>query len=443
MEFNFIHVRSRLNYVIICIAIMIFGISIPVSALGSGTLDTLFHPNDGYTIYQSGNNSTQDHGVEMVVQKTGKIVVAGYTNTSGNKDILVTRFSPDGLPDLYFGKDGKIIVSGPVPKDDYAFGLDSDSNENLVVTGRMNTGNSTEIVVIRFTKDGQPDTSFGREGVLIYKTPFGGTNTGRAVKTLSDGSMIITGETNRSANKDLFILKLKKNGEVDKTFGTGTDKGIVIYDGIKNRDDFGFGLATNSDGSMFVTGGATDNEKGKIVLMKLDKNGNFDGKFGDKGIVLYSGDGKEPDYGNWVVVQKDGKPVVAGVVSNKTGSYDIVLLRYTKEGKLDTTFGKNGTVIYGTPGKYDYAWNVEVEGDGALIVAGTITVDGKEIPALLKFTKDGILDKSFGKDGVASFPKLGVGSLFAVKFTKAGQVLSTGFVKQNGTEKLLLMQVNR
>ena len=53
--------------------------------------------------------------------------------------------------------------------------------------------------------------------------------------------------------------------------------------------------------------------------------------------------------GNAVAVQEDGKIVVAGTV--KSGSQlDVLLLRYNPDGLLDATFGTNGVVVYGSPG---------------------------------------------------------------------------------------------
>jgi len=102
------------------------------------------------------------------------------------------------------------------------------------------------------------------------------------------------------------------------------------------------------------------------------------------------------EHGNAVVVQPDGKIVVAGGIS------DIVVLRYLPDGSLDATFDVDGMVTMDISGNSESASAVTLHPDGRIIVAGG-TYNGVETDfALLSLNPDGSLDTSFGIDGLVT-----------------------------------------
>ena len=143
-----------------------------------------------------------------------------------------------------------------------------------------------------------------------------------------------------------------------------------------------------------------------LVLMIAASFGNFsrahgapgdlDSSFGTGGKVTTSIGGGE-DKGKSVVVQADGKIVVAGVSYDGT-NYNFALVRYNINGSLDSSFGTGGKVITGGGGGCDVA-SVAVQGNGKIVVAGCSFGGATVDFALVRYNVNGSLDASFGSSG--------------------------------------------
>ena len=116
--------------------------------------------------------------------------------------------------------------------------------------------------------------------------------------------------------------------------------------------------------------------------------GDLDRSFGHHGSV--STDLGGVDVAHDVVVQPDGKIVVAG-----TSSGDIAVARYTRKGRLDHSFGRNGTVVTDLGTDEDSGDSVALGADGSIVVAGS---------AVVRYTSAGRLDSTFGDHGVVALP---------------------------------------
>ena len=83
--------------------------------------------------------------------------------------------------------------------------------------------------------------------------------------------------------------------------------------------------------------------------------GDPDPSFGVGGVVTFdlAQDGENVSA---VALQPDGKILVAGAVMNSERNGDMLLLRYTSAGALDSSFGAGGVVVTGiSPGSQDEA----------------------------------------------------------------------------------------
>jgi len=103
--------------------------------------------------------------------------------------------------------------------------------------------------------------------------------------------------------------------------------------------------------------------------------------------------------GHAVVVQPDRKIVVAGS-SSKGNAFNFSLLRFNKNGSLDSTFNGDGSVITSLSVGDDEALALGLLSDDRIIAAG-YSHNGKDRDlALVCYRPDGSLDKSFGDAGV-------------------------------------------
>ena len=106
-----------------------------------------------------------------------------------------------------------------------------------------------------------------------------------------------------------------------------------------------------------------------------------------------------------IAVQKDGKIIQVGFRSSSTGN-DFVIIRRNKNGSADASFGLETLLDAGwtttdvSSGSEDKAHSVVIQDDGKYIVAGEATISGKTFIALLRYNSDGrSLDATFDGDG--------------------------------------------
>jgi uncharacterized delta-60 repeat protein len=136
--------------------------------------------------------------------------------------------------------------------------------------------------------------------------------------------------------------------------------------------------------------------------LKAQSPGDLDVTFGTNGKVT-TAIGSSDTRGNSVVIQADGKIVVAGSSKSSTGSYyNFALARYSTNGTLDYTFGTGGTVTTAIGSSDACAYSVAIQADGKIVVAGySNTVYGSDF-ALVRYNTNGTLDNTFSSDGIVT-----------------------------------------
>jgi uncharacterized delta-60 repeat protein len=128
--------------------------------------------------------------------------------------------------------------------------------------------------------------------------------------------------------------------------------------------------------------------------------GDLDATFGGDGIAV-TDFSANPDGATDVALQPDGKIVVAGFSQSGVDitTSDFALTRHNSDGTLDLSFGTNGKVTTDFAGSRDTAYDVAIQADGKVVVAGQ-SQNGTETDfALARYNSDGSLDTSFGTGG--------------------------------------------
>ena len=98
-----------------------------------------------------------------------------------------------------------------------------------------------------------------------------------------------------------------------------------------------------------------------------------------------------------VAQQRDGKLVVAGWT--ETGDqYDFAVVRYRRDGSLDRSFGRRGVVTTDF-GRNESAFAMRLQRDGKIVLAGVTYDDQTWQLALTRYTHRGSLDRTFGSGG--------------------------------------------
>lgn len=224
--------------------------------------------------------------------------------------------------------------------------------------------------------DGALDTSFGNSGKVI--TDFGGNNDQiTAVVIQTDGKIVAAGYTSAAGIGDFALARYNADGNsLDTGFGTG---GKVTTDFGANDDDRARAMIIQPDGKIVVAGYATINSIKEIAVARYDYTGVLDKSFGKNGIVLTYTTAHIDDEANAIALQLDGKIVVAGTTNNGS-DLDFVVVRYNSDGSPDNGFGSNGIVTTDIvpsstgPSSDDHANSVAVDINSNITVAGYSTV---------------------------------------------------------------------
>jgi uncharacterized delta-60 repeat protein len=167
-------------------------------------------------------------------------------------------------------------------------------------------------------------------------------------------------------------------GQLDGSFGSG---GKVLTD--VGGADWAGAVAVARSGGVVVTGASGDD----VAVARYDAAGRLDPGFGRRGTVVTDLGGV--DAGSALVVQPDGKIVVAGQRSG-----DLALARYSADGKLDPSFDGDGVVVTDL-GFEARAVAVLQRTGGRLLVVGT----APDRLVLARYLRDGRLDRGFGRRG--------------------------------------------
>lgn len=187
------------------------------------------------------------------------------------------------------------------------------------------------------------------------------------------------------------------SGDIDTSFGTnGWVETVVLPDTIAPIDE-AQAVAQQADGKLVVVGHTQNDSNYDAVITRYNTDGSVDASFGSNGVVIQS-IGSSHDRARGVVVQGDGKLVVAGTTDNPSTSTDIFVARYLSDGSLDTSFGSNGIVVTALSSSGDYAESLLLQPDGKLVVAGYTNGAGR----LVRYNTDGSLDTSFNGSGIAT-----------------------------------------
>jgi len=341
--------------------------------------------------------STGDSGPwGMVIQPDGKIVVGGQTgNGSYGNDFALVRYNADGALDATFGNGGRVITTVGYA-DDVIGALALQSNGKIVAVGStVNGSQSSDFVVARYNSNGALDATFGNGGFVL--TDFAGNDDfALGVVIQADGKIIAVGVAYNASNGcDVALVRYNSDGTLDTTFGNG---GRVITSLVSDGDEV-YGVAIQNDGNLVVAGYADSGSSGlHFALARYTSNGALDATFGNGGVVIDTLSTNDVAYG--VAIQSDGKIVAAGYAENGANGLDFALARYQANGALDATFGNNGHVLTTFGTGEDRAYGLVLQNDGRIVLAGWTDNGSNGFDfALARYKTDGALDTTFSSDG--------------------------------------------
>lgn len=294
-----------------------------------GSLDPAFS-DDGKLVIDFGGPDDAARG--LTIMGDGSIYVGGYrmeevTATMYRRNFAAVRVNINGDFDAAFGGDGQVATSFSSDRHASGFAMGVQADGKVVMAGYSYVGTSAnyQFALLRYNGDGTLDNSFDGDGMVLVPT---GTILGEAyaIQIQVDNKIVIAGKAYEGFDTDFALLRFNADGTLDNTFGTG---GIVQTSFGTGEEESFTGLSMEWDGGIVATGYKGNGSDRETVIMRFLSNGSFDPTFGAGGMV--SNDfSVEADQGNAVLVQPDGKFLVAGYYDGGANN-DLAVMRYLSD----------------------------------------------------------------------------------------------------------------
>ena len=337
-----------------------------------GSLDPSFGGGDGKVSVDF--TPREDFAYAVRIQADGKIVVAGPAAYFGqNSRFGVARLMSDGSLDPTFGGDG-IVITDLTPSHDFANGMALQANGKIVVVGSVSAGaDNGKIGVVRYRSDGSLDPQFGGDGIVLVD-PTSTFDDGLAVGVEPDGQIVVAGGAGFDGPNERFVLfALKRGGALDPAL----DGDGMVFTDVTPKADAPFALAIQGDGRIVVAGGAAQGSRDpKFAVVRYERDGSVDTTFNDDGIVITNPTPYD-DGAYSVAIGPDGKIVAGGLAGNGGPAARFAIVRYLTDGTRDTTFGGDGLVTADLTRHFDSAWGVAVQSDGSVVSSGVAGAGGE------------------------------------------------------------------
>jgi uncharacterized delta-60 repeat protein len=300
-----------------------------------------------------------------------------------------------GELDPSWGGDGVVRVAllRPTQRDRYAepFLLLYDRGR-IVAAGGARSAFVSGPLAVRFLRDGRLDRTFGRGGIVRGRGIVSAENW-RAGVVFPDGSMLLLtmSEPTGGFRFRMLAARLTRAGRLDRRFGRRGRIRHAVVEECENLPNDALGHARGAVTVLLDACAPLGGEAaGGFWLLRLRRDGRLDRTFGARGKrwTPLPVDVTATD----LAQQRDGRLVVSGA-AHDPALPGLALVRFRRDGRLDRSFGRGGKVVIRWP---FYSGGTIVPEDGHRLLVVACNEDGAR---LLRFRVNGARDRSFGRDG--------------------------------------------
>ena len=400
--------------------------------------------------------------LRLLVLGDGRILVGGTLD----QDFAVSRHLANGQLDSSFGVDGVARLDLNNGSTDWASLLTVQPDGKILLAGTS----GPDPAIVRFTADGQVDTSFDGDGILIRVFPHYNdvlTNTTAPnvpadILVQASGKIVLGGAgayTTVDFSKEdypywYWMLRFNADGSEDSSF----DPNDFSFSGHHSETQ-GPHFAAGRGDSFYLTYTQFNNSYfygGPIleVLRHYNADGTLDASFGTNGQVIIAdygfNQGPPWNHARQVLPQEDGKVTVY------LGGKDRLLKRYNADGSLDISFGADGTLLLAplTP-TYDLtrlpdADHVFQMPDGSYLASGRVKAQPSNTVSyyrqfMARYEPDGTFFAGFGNQGLViapAEPEL-LGQVQSLAGDRDGRILAAAWGSgRGGTQDLMVLRLN-
>jgi uncharacterized delta-60 repeat protein len=339
-----------------------------VRYLTDGRVDSTFGANGMVTTPVAFASDLAD----VCLQSTGKIIAGGYyqAGSASQQDFLLIRYLPNGTIDSAFGANGRVLTDFSGGNNEQIHALAIQSDDKIVAVGEwFNTAQTVyNFAIARYMPDGSPDSSFNGTGKLLIDMA-GYSDYAKAVVIQPDGKIVVAGTTaTASASVTEFCaVRLTAAGAPDPSFGIG---GKAILPSLFNHQDYCEAMVLQSDGK-YVLAGNTSPGNGIIwAAARLRADGTIDSTYNSTGWQTFAFNIYE-NYLQDAAIDAYGNTVLVGsTVNDLTGVTGAALASINTAGLPDPTFGSSGMAVFEYTDADNAAYANAFQPDGRLLIVG-------------------------------------------------------------------------
>ncbi len=243
----------------------------------------------------------------VAIQSDGKIIVVGYADTTtSSSDFALARLNTDGTLDPSFGSGGKVITATSASADT-ASAVSIQPDGKIVVAGQTIGTYERDFALVRYNTNGTPDSSFGTAGIVITPFSSGSNDIANAVAIQADGKIVAAGSTSGGfISGAIALARYNADGTLDNNFGTGGKVTTYI-----DSNNVAYSVALQPDGKIVAAGSANGGPISSTgAVVRYNSDGSLDNNFGTGGKVATPVNSNF--FFNAIIIQPDGKIVGSG-----------------------------------------------------------------------------------------------------------------------------------
>lgn len=243
-----------------------------------GARDTTFNSTGRVTVaFDVPGTGGIDQADAIVIDAAGRIILGGVAETQpGSSGFALARLLPNGQLDHNFNADGRATIDFDLgaTNNDLSYQTILTRDGKLVMVGGADTGSGStpnnDVAIARMLPDGTPDSTFGIGGKVTvpFDLATNGTDIATGVVEDAAGRLVVVGVTVYDGTSFLgrsFALRLKRNGDIDPSFGT-FGKAVYNFDGT---NDLATGVALQGT-QVVMTGTTTSGAGADDYLARID-----------------------------------------------------------------------------------------------------------------------------------------------------------------------------
>ena len=241
---------------------------------------------------------------------------------------------------------------------------------------------------------------------------------GRDIELLPNGSIYTAGYFNSGFHM-----------VVNRTLSTGLPDTSFDGDGTRVINDFAGTYSSSqvedivvmSDGDLMLIGfgmNATTSTQ-DIMIVRLTSAGALDTSFNGSGLLTLNPSSND-DNAYAGVEMSDGDVVIAGYTGTSVTDNDLYMARINADGTLDNSFSGDGVLVQNVLANDQY-YDLAKRSDGSFLVAGKSNAR----MAVVAVTAAGVLDTTFNADGYSTLTDL-IGEAYSVALQTDGKIVIGG-----------------